>query len=302
MKNSTGRKKTQPQMDTRIKHAGFTESDNNEIINDVINMMKSTFENACGNNQKEQSKQIYIEKLLLGAVKFNVSYIKSLRSNRILPLSREQYKKHRFPQRNNRRSSDTYSTASSYDRAEIFRRWSELGHDEDWSSTISQRAHNFPNIISAVFPAIKDAPIRVNAKVIENVFERFGEIVANLKHFYLKEMLYQVYKILGSVEIFGNPVMVVNSFMKGAHDFVVLPFREFLRSPNDPSRFGIGVAKGTLSLFSQTFSGIFGFISSVSFYFIEISLYFSYVILIICANTCLPDKRSRRVSCSRSFF
>ena len=77
-------------------------------------------------------------------------------------------------------------------------------------------------------------------------------------------MMFQIYKILGSVDFFGNPVMAVNSIMKGAHDFVVLPFREFIRSPNNPSKLGIGVAKGTLSFLSHLFSGIFGFVSNIS--------------------------------------
>jgi len=138
-----------------------------------------------------------------------------------------------------------------------------MGHDEDWSSGVNNRARNFPTLLTAVFPAITDAPVRVNGRAFDNVFETWIDLIANLKHYYLKESMYQVYKIIGSLEIFGNPVMAVNSFMKGARDLIV-PFREFLKSPNNPSRLGIGVAKGTLSLFSHFFTGVFGFVSNIS--------------------------------------
>ena len=90
------------------------------------------------------------------------------------------------------------------------------------------------------------------------------EIFNSLKHYYSKEILSQIYKIIGSLDVFGNPTMVISSFWKGAHDFVLQPFREFMRSPKNPSRIGVGVAKGILSLLSHFTSGVFGFISNVS--------------------------------------
>ena len=58
--------------------------------------------------------------------------------------------------------------------------------------------------------------------------------------------------------------MVLNSFISGFRDLIVTPSVALMRSPTDPSRVGIGVAKGTLSLFSHSTSGFFGFASKVS--------------------------------------
>ena len=92
----------------------------------------------------------------------------------------------------------------------------------------------------------------------------WSELVATLKNYYAKEITFQFYKIIGSLDIVGNPTMVVNSLLKGARDFVVIPVQEFIRSPNNPSRLGIGFLKGSLSFISHFFSGVFGFLSNVS--------------------------------------
>lgn len=213
------------------------------------------------------------------SVKFNISYIKSARitenllQNGIVTISQGIY----GPSIRNKRGNEENIDPSKVGRKEIFRQWSESGHDEDWSTTADERTRNFQNVISAAFPAITNAPIRVNGKVLDNVFKTWDNIISELQSYYVKEMMFQFYKMLGSVDVFGNPTMAVNSIMKGAHDFVVLPFREFIRSPNNPSKLGIGVAKGTLSFLSHFFSGVFGFVSNVSIPFytpsISISVY-----------------------------
>ena len=245
----------------RSNGLSFADYPQTRLLNEVIEMMNSVHDNAVErNNQKV--KQIYIEQLLLNSVKFNISYVKSPRRQ---DDARDNFVKY-APQMSmggRKRANEEFLSSSNYRRAETFKRWSELGHDDSWSMSLDERTRNFQNVISAAFPAITDAPVRVNGKFIDNIFEPWSEIIANLKHFYMKEMIFQVHKILGSVDFFGNPTMAVNSIMKGAHDFVVFPFREFLRSPN---KLGIGVAKGTLSLLSNFFSGVFGFVSNVGIF------------------------------------
>ena len=58
--------------------------------------------------------------------------------------------------------------------------------------------------------------------------------------------------------------MLFTSFFSGVRDLVVTPSRAFMRSPTNASGVGIGVAKGTLSLFSHTASGFFGSWAKVS--------------------------------------
>ena len=123
---------------------------------------------------------------------------------------------------------------------------------------------NLPGIFAAVFPSVSEAPIRLQGKAIEHVFESAHEILGSIRNYYVNETLKQIYKIIGSLDFVGNPTMVLNSFVTGVRDFFVHPSQEFLRSPKNPSRLGIGVAKGTLSLVSHSASGLFGFFAKMS--------------------------------------
>jgi hypothetical protein len=121
-----------------------------------------------------------------------------------------------------------------------------------------------PGIIAAVFPSVSDAPIRLQGKVIDHVFESGGEIVSSIKNFYVNETLKQVYKIIGSLDFVGNPTILFSSFVSGVRDLVAAPTSAFLKSPTNMNQVGIAVGKGTLSLFSHSASGIFGFAAKMS--------------------------------------
>lgn len=57
--------------------------------------------------------------------------------------------------------------------------------------------------------------------------------------------------------------MVLTSFRTGLRDFFMQPSRELKHITKNPSRVGVGVLKGTLSLVSNSASGIFGFASNL---------------------------------------
>lgn len=111
---------------------------------------------------------------------------------------------------------------------------------------------------------MSDAPIRLQGKAIDHVFESPGEILSSIKNFYVNETLKQVYKIIGSLDFVGNPTIIFSSFVSGVRDLVVAPTTAFLKSPTNVNQVGIGVAKGTISLFSHSASGIFGFAAKMS--------------------------------------
>jgi regulator of replication initiation timing len=111
---------------------------------------------------------------------------------------------------------------------------------------------------------VSDASIRLQGKVIEHVFESPGEIFSSIKNFYVNETLKQVYKIIGSIDFVGNPTTIISSFMSGVRDLVVAPATAIMKSPTDVNQVGIEVAKGTISFFSHSTSGIFGFLAKMS--------------------------------------
>lgn len=214
---------------------------------------------------KVNRKRIYIRELTLGFFKLNLSYFKSLRStkgnldlagNILSNIDGSELLRLHVPLE----MPDRHSTGSD----EAYVQWSEnnfVGVDERTP---------YRNILSSVLPRISDAPISFNERVIYHVYETEGEIWKSLRSFYSAESLRQIYKIVGSLDFVGNPTMVLTSFRTGLRDFILQPSRE-LKSKN-PSRVGVGVLKGTLSLVSNSASGIFGFASNLGSTFGETAI------------------------------
>lgn len=71
----------------------------------------------------------------------------------------------------------------------------------------------------------------------------------------------QIYKVIGSLEIIGNPSQLLSSLGTGVRDFFYEPAMGIVKSP---TALGVGVVKGTLSLVSHTTSGVFSFASKLS--------------------------------------
>lgn len=123
---------------------------------------------------------------------------------------------------------------------------------------------NLPHLLAALFPNVSDAPIRLQGKALNHIFESPSEIFQSIQKYYVNETLRQVYRIIGSLDFVGNPTMLFTAFFSGVRDLVMTPSQAFMRSPTDASGVGIGVAKGTLSLLSHSASGFFGFWVKIS--------------------------------------
>ena len=111
---------------------------------------------------------------------------------------------------------------------------------------------------------MSDAPVRLPGKALYHVFERPSDIIQNIRKFYVTETLKQIYKIVGSLDLVGNPTMLISSVVSGVRDLVVTPSMTFWKSPTDPSRVGLSVAQGALSLLSHSSSGFFSVLAKIA--------------------------------------
>ncbi|CAJ1965882.1 unnamed protein product [Cylindrotheca closterium] len=216
-------------------------------------------------------KKFYIEQLILGLVKINLSYMKGKKHSwemadfadqggLMKTLEVTELPKLAAASRRNKASANTKS-----EQSDAFQRWSQHTFDEDlFAETGGDASNHLPAIIAAVFPSVSDASIRLQGKAIEHVFESPGEIFSSIKNFYVNETLKQLYKIIGSIDFVGNPTTIISSFVSGVRDLVVVPATAIMRSPTDVNQVGIEVAKGTISFFSHSTSGIFGFLAKMS--------------------------------------
>jgi hypothetical protein len=145
----------------------------------------------------------------------------------------------------------------------LFERSLFTHHYSSWID-LGKGSQNISGLVASLFPTVSDAPIRLQGKALNHVFESPSEIFQSIKKYYVNETLKQVYKIIGSLDFVGNPTMLFTSFVSGVRDLFVVPSVAFLTSPTDASLVGLGVAQGALSLLSHSASGFFGFATKVS--------------------------------------
>jgi hypothetical protein len=127
---------------------------------------------------------------------------------------------------------------------------------------------HLPKIITRIIASlgsslvrISDSPIRFNEKIIENIYMEIKEISNYFIKSYIKETKYQVYKILGSSDIIGNPVKLIEKIGTGFFEFVNEPRKGLLKGP---SQFGKGLAKGVAGLLNGVVGGTLDSVSKIS--------------------------------------
>ena len=109
---------------------------------------------------------------------------------------------------------------------------------------------------------INESPVSFNALNVKNSFMSVGNFISILMHSYQNKGISQFYKIFGSIDIIGNPMLLLGSICKGLYDF----FAEPVKGIRSDVRGGFvkGIGKGVKSLMSGVIGGTFGSISKFS--------------------------------------
>ncbi|KAJ2823562.1 Vacuolar protein sorting-associated protein 13, partial [Coemansia furcata] len=111
------------------------------------------------------------------------------------------------------------------------------------------------NILTMAIGNIDEAPVSLNALVMQNVRVSLPILLDRMHKHYSAEAFNQVYKLLGSANLLGNPVGLFTSISSGVTDFFYEPYQGFVMSDR-PQDFGFGLARGTASLFKKTVYGM----------------------------------------------
>ncbi|KAH8596858.1 putative vacuolar protein sorting-associated protein 13 [Bisporella sp. PMI_857] len=119
----------------------------------------------------------------------------------------------------------------------------------------------FLNVLTMAIGNINDAPVRLNALMLENARMSSTVLIQNVSNHYSQEALYQVHKILGSADFLGNPVGLFNNISSGVADIFYEPYQGFIMSGDRPELLGLGIAKGATSFVKKS---VFGFSDSFS--------------------------------------
>lgn len=97
--------------------------------------------------------------------------------------------------------------------------------------------------LGVIVTSIDNAPIELNALVLERPFATAHELLSSIRKHYSTQMVRQLYKLIGAFEFLGNPVGLVNNLGTGMHDFFYEPAQGITKSPQD---FAKGVSKVTM--------------------------------------------------------
>lgn len=69
--------------------------------------------------------------------------------------------------------------------------------------------------LGLVISSIDEAPIKLNALVLKNVFGNYDDVVTQIKKHHIEKFKWNVLKFIGASNLLGNPMNFVNSLGTG---------------------------------------------------------------------------------------
>ncbi|KAL8939573.1 MAG: hypothetical protein Q9211_002685 [Gyalolechia sp. 1 TL-2023] len=118
----------------------------------------------------------------------------------------------------------------------------------------------FVNVMTMSIGNVNDAPLRLNALMLENARVSIPALVANIQGHYTQEVVRQIHIVLGSADFLGNPVGLFNNVSSGVADIFYEPYQGLVMTDR-PQELGIGIAKGASSFVKKS---VFGFSDSMA--------------------------------------
>ena len=119
----------------------------------------------------------------------------------------------------------------------------------------------FTSVLGTALANLDNAPLTLSGIVLENVFDSKQAIKKKIIEKYKDEATKSIPKLIGSLDIVGNPVGLFNNISTGVVDLVEKPMQGFLQGPLEGS---MGIVMGTGSLLKNTVSGTFNSIGKVT--------------------------------------
>ncbi|KAL4445126.1 hypothetical protein ABPG74_018854 [Tetrahymena malaccensis] len=101
---------------------------------------------------------------------------------------------------------------------------------------------------------VDDAPLTLKGIKLQNCFDTADGITDKLIQKYKEQALREVFHVLGSLNIIGNPIGFFNNIATGVQDFIEKPIEGLVHGPLEG---GMGLALGTASLIKNVMAGTF---------------------------------------------
>ncbi|KAI8978652.1 hypothetical protein BDB01DRAFT_799548 [Pilobolus umbonatus] len=111
------------------------------------------------------------------------------------------------------------------------------------------------NVFTMTIGNINDAPIKMNAMIIDNLRCSSQDLVSRIYMHYYNQVIYQIYRVVGSIDILGNPVGLFNTLSSGFGELFYEPYHGFVMSDR-PQDLGLGIAKGVGGFMKKSVFGV----------------------------------------------
>jgi hypothetical protein len=215
-------------------------------LSDDLNPLKSL--ESYTSTSSSESRKVYFALLHIHPMDFDITFRSDVfqTSTTISLHEAASFKKSKIGGSHGDEMKRSSSTPSSF---------GETSSDESSSSTWT-----IPSLTMHV-PDLDNAPVRLNALMIEHAFGTSGDLTRRVSKYYTRQLWKQLHKILGSFDFLGNPVGFLDHIGTGVRDFVYEPL-EGLKIGG--KGFSKGLAKGTASLMTNTVDGTFDAASKIS--------------------------------------
>ena len=105
------------------------------------------------------------------------------------------------------------------------------------------------SVLSMASGNISDAPLKFNSLLLEHPLVNADTLKNRVIGHYTQQAIVQVHKILGSIDMLGNPVGLFNTMGEGVTDLFYEPYQGFVS--DRPQDIGIGLAKVRIFLFKK---------------------------------------------------
>lgn len=115
--------------------------------------------------------------------------------------------------------------------------------------------------VGVVVSNIDSAPITMTGIEIDDCIDSMDSITRRLMAHYKATCVSQFYKVVGSLNIIGNPLSLFRNISTGVKDLKDKPAKGFV---NGPAEFGLGIVEGTTSLVAHSVGGAFNSIAKVT--------------------------------------
>lgn len=108
---------------------------------------------------------------------------------------------------------------------------------------------------------ISDASLSYHEMIITSTFSSFANIMDILTKKYIRHSVLQLYRIIGSSDLIGNPIGLVDKLGSGVFEFFNEPRKGLLKGP---AEFVGGMGAGVTSLVTNVVSGSFNSVSKIT--------------------------------------